>query len=533
MTTKSKTSASGGRNADNGLSSAGISPTGFSQPRSQRFGLGAVARFGLAGMAAVVAIGGLTLFAVSRISRAEALEGSRERARLAAYGIVEPILAGGPLSSSDTMVILDDVVQTRVLVLSDRVLRVKIWDATGRILYSDEPKLIGQQFAKKDDHIEVLRTGAVKVEEANTSAPENRYERDAGRLLEVYLPMRLNDGTQVVYEQYERYADVAGNSRRLLGKLALPFGAGLALLWLTQLPLARSMARRIRAVEEDRAVLLERAVTASERERERIAADLHDGVVQDLAGLSFELSAAVPRSADRETRQTLSQSADLARQAMVRLRTALVDLHPPSAHSLGLGAAIDELAAPLRADGVTVDISVDPEELPADTEALLFRVAQESLRNVKKHAEAKSVAVRIVADTHLVTMTISDNGRGFLPANAEAAKSAGHMGMELQQALVRRQGGRSDVRSVVGTGTVVTVELPHRRDVRHSATDDKRGAQEELVTPMVTPMGTSTGTSKGTSTGGGLDAGTASALDESLIGQAGSSRLNGKSAPDA
>ncbi len=309
----------------------------------------AVTRFGVAGLVAVAALGGFVLFAVSRISTTEALRSAQERGRLAGLGIIEPALDDALLSTGgggeQARQTLDEIVQTRVL--SERVLRVKIWTIDAKILYSDEPRLVGKQYAAKDDHQDVVETGEVSSELASTASPENVYERDSGRLLEVYLPMRMPDGTVVIYEQYERYDSVLGNANRLVSRLALPLGAGLLLLWLTQLPLARSLAKRMHAAERERVELLEHAVTASARERERIAADLHDGAVQELAGLTFELAAASSREPAGPTQEAFERSAAIARKTMQRLRSSLVDLHPATVDALGLDDGIESLAAAL------------------------------------------------------------------------------------------------------------------------------------------------------------------------------------------
>jgi two-component system, NarL family, sensor kinase len=433
-----------------------------------------VVRFGLAGLASVLAIGALTLFAVNRVSSAQARTEAIDRTRLVAFGIIEPILGEGSFTPGTAMFqTLDNIVQTRVLA-EERVLRVKIWSTTGEILYSDEPKLIGRKFAAKLDHQRVLKTGGFEAEEASTTAPENIFERNTGQSLEVYMALRLSNGQQVIYEQYERYEPIAGNARTLLTKFGLPFGVGLGMLWLLQLPLARSLVRRVRQAEEERTVLLERAVTASGRERERIAADLHDGVVQDLAGMSFELAAAVPAAKDPATREALARSADLSRNAMVRLRSSLVDLHPLSVDNLGLSAAFDELAQPLRSNDVRVDIHIDDtlegfdgNAIPSETSALLYRVGQESLRNIMKHAKAKRVVIDISGSKNAVELTVRDDGAGFNSSGAGHARSNGHLGLELQQTLVRRAGGRTEVSSVVGQGTTVHLELPIRKPKPH------------------------------------------------------------------
>jgi two-component system, NarL family, sensor kinase len=430
--------------------------------RQQSSVTSAVTRFGLAGLVAVAALGGLVLFAVSRISTTEALRSAQERGRLAGHGIIEPALDDALMDTStggqEARQALDEIVQARIL--SERVLRVKIWTVDAKILYSDEPRLVGKQFAAKDDHLRVVQTGETSSEQANTSSPENIYERDSGRLLEVYLPMRMPDGTFVVYEQYERYDSVVGNANRLVGRLTLPLGVGLLLLWLTQLPLARSLAKRMHAAEQERVELLEHAVTASERERERIAADLHDGAVQELAGLTFELAAAGSREPAGPTREAFERSAAIARKTMQRLRSSLVDLHPPTVDALGLDDGIESLAETLRDGGIEVAVNVDLADLDEDRAALMYRVAQELIRNVEEHANASKASVRGWMDGSVAKLVVTDDGVGFDDNKRADRREEGHLGLELQAALAKRSGGTLLVESRPGHGTVATVEVP-------------------------------------------------------------------------
>lgn len=421
-----------------------------------------VTRFGVAGLAAVGVLSLLLLSAVSRVSTRESLRAARDQARLAGYGIVEPALLDALTkdrpASENAIEQIDSLVQTRIL--SERVLRVKLWTADGRIVYSDEPRLIGRRFPPKSDHANVLASGGIESEIADTSSPENRYERNAGRLLEVYLPLRLPGGDRLVYEQYERYDSVSANSRRLLVQLGIPLGLGLAMLWLTQLPLARSLARRVRTAEADRLHLVEQAVTASERERERIAADLHDSVVQDLAGLSFELAAISPSAPAGAVRDAVVRSADIARTSMQKLRSSLVDLYPLNVHGVGLPAAIETLVGPLRASGTTVRVDIDATELDPEVESLLYRVSQELLRNVFEHSHADEVSVGTEVADGVVRLRVSDNGAGFSDATRAERIRAGHLGLDLHLALVRRAGGTLVVVSTPGRGTVAIAEVP-------------------------------------------------------------------------
>ena len=423
----------------------------------------AVTRFGLAGLLAVLALGALILFAVSRISTQEALRSAQDRARLAGRGIVEPALMTALLNpeSNDAInarLVLDELVLSRVL--SERVLRVKLWTEDGRIVYSDEARLVGKRFPPKDDHQDAIRTGLTRSEEASTKAPENVYERDSGRLLEVYMPVRTPDGTALVYEQYERYDSVVGNANRLVRQLALPLLTGLALLWLTQLPLARSLARRVRSAEAEQMQLLEQAVTASSRERERIAADLHDGPVQDLAALTFELSAAAANTPPGPTREAFDRTAAISRTTMRTLRSSLVDLHPPTIDALGLDAGIALLAQPLRDQGVDVAIDLKLDGIPPDRSALLYRAAQELLRNVDEHANASAVSIIGSQTKKGVSLVVTDNGMGFSSTRRAEQRAEGHLGLELQTALAKRLGGTLTIDSQPGLGTVATLEVP-------------------------------------------------------------------------
>jgi two-component system NarL family sensor kinase len=140
------------------------------------------------------------------------------------------------------------------------------------------------------DEQEVLRDNSVEAELSDLSAPENRFERDQGRLLEVHLPVPTPGGQTLLFETYSRYSSVTANAGAMWRQF-LPITVGaLLLLQLFQLPLVWSTARRLDASLRERERLLRRAVEATDTERRRIARDLHDGVVQDLAAAMRELA---------------------------------------------------------------------------------------------------------------------------------------------------------------------------------------------------------------------------------------------------
>jgi two-component system NarL family sensor kinase len=234
----------------------------------------------------------------------------------------------------------------------------------------------------------------------------------------------------------------------------------LVLLELVQIPLAYLLARRLRDREQERRVLLHRALDASEAERRRIARDLHDGPVQTLAGVAFSLHAVAERlnGTDAGIRSMIHHAAGATRQAMRELRSTLVDLYPASLQRSGLRAPLLELVNGLAAEGLEVHYAAPPDlGLRDGIEALLFRVTRESLQNVRKHAQATRVDVEISASRDTTTLTIEDDGRGFDPG--ELRRDSG-LGLRLLEDAVAEAGGQMRVSATPGHGTRVRVEVP-------------------------------------------------------------------------
>ncbi len=158
--------------------------------------------------------------------------------------------------------------------IAGSIVRVKVWDARGTVLYSDQPELIGDRFPLADDQRIALRDGITEVELSDLSKPENELERPEGQLIEAYTRIRTPNGTPVLFETYQRFSTISANGNRLLDRISTPLVAGLSTA-------ARAGAaglgagRRARRAADDRAELLAYAVRASEVERSRIARDLH------------------------------------------------------------------------------------------------------------------------------------------------------------------------------------------------------------------------------------------------------------------
>jgi two-component system NarL family sensor kinase len=422
------------------------------------------ARFALTGLVAMIVIGAFGFILVRQSATDGALRQAEDLTQLAGRGIAEPLITPEVLRGNPAALArLDRAVHERILT-GTPIVRVKVWDAHGRIVYSDAPHLIGSVYALGADEQRTLRSGGTEADASDLTRPENRSERAFKRLVEVYVGIPGPAGQRLLYEDYERSSTISASSRRQwMGLLPALIGA-LLVLYLIQVPLAYSLARRLRARQREREELLRRAIDASDLERRRIAADLHDSAVQRLAGISLSLAANAsdgPQLADPEaTRKAFAGAAAETRETIRELRTLLVDIYPPTLQRSGLAAALVDLVAPLRAGGITVSLEVaDALELPPDTEALLYRVAQEALRNARTHGEATEVDIRVEEQTGQAVLRISDNGRGFSPDTADPHQP-GHFGLRLMRDLADHAGGRLQVHSTPGAGASVRLEVP-------------------------------------------------------------------------
>jgi signal transduction histidine kinase len=416
----------------------------------------AVLKFALSGLAVVVLLGLVGLQLLRRTGTNEAIRDAKRVTRLAGQGIVEPAVGNGLLRGDPEAIRrLDRVVRGRLL--RDPVVRVKIWTRDGRILYSDEPRLIGSQYRLDREDARVFDTGRVEAEVSNLSRPENRFERRFGKLLEVYFPITAPNGDKLLFESYLRFSSVAASGRSIWLSFAPALLGALVVLWLIQLPLAFGLARRIREGQRDRERLLRRAIDASEIERRRIAQDLHDGAVQNLAGVSYSLAAAADR-APEPVDATLRAAAGETRATIRELRSLLVEIYPPDLHRVGLEGALTDLVAPSRRRGIDTELAVPPElELPPDVEALFFRVAQEALRNALAHADPSRVQIRVERDDGCARLLVEDDGRGFDPGRDGRD---GHFGLRMIADSTHDVGGEVEIDSTPGRGTRVRVEVP-------------------------------------------------------------------------
>jgi signal transduction histidine kinase len=210
-------------------------------------------------------------------------------------------------------------------------------------------------------------------------------------------------------------------------------------------------------------------------ERQRIARDLHDSVSQSLFSTTLHVRTA-QHALGREgldptgpVGEELSEIGQLTRGALAEMRALIFELRPGALGEEGLVAALTKQAAVLSArEALVVEVDGPGERLPLgpEVEEQLYRLGQEALANVVKHARASSAAVRIEARDDTVWMEVSDDGRGFDPG----AVGPDHFGLRSMQGRVADLGGRLQVTSSRGRGSVLRVEVPAQddRDARHA-----------------------------------------------------------------
>jgi signal transduction histidine kinase len=239
----------------------------------------------------------------------------------------------------------------------------------------------------------------------------------------------------------------------------------LLVLELARIRLAASLTRRLRRARRERRLLMQRATDASEQERKRIARDLHDGVVQNLVGASYQLAAAAEQAgagASRsEVRAAVEQAASETRRSIRELRTLLVDVYPPDLQRDGLEAALIDGMAPLASRGIDWHLRVAPDlRLPAHANAVLFRAAAESLRNVARHSQATNVWVTVDGRGRGAGLTVEDDGRGFDPSQVPGPREGRHFGLRILEELAREADGELTVESAPGQGTRLYLRVP-------------------------------------------------------------------------
>jgi signal transduction histidine kinase len=242
----------------------------------------------------------------------------------------------------------------------------------------------------------------------------------------------------------------------------------------------------LREKEEIRGRLLERVISIQERERERIARELHDETGQILTALmvNVELFRTEPEFQTAKSQERLDEISSLLSRTMEDIHNLSLDLHPKILNELGLVPAIRWYAKNhLERWGIDFNISANSlnHNLSTKEEICLFRVAQEAITNVIRHAQAQRVDIEIDIDAENVFLNIKDDGRGFNAKGVSNSQSGEVcLGLRSMEERVSFLDGQMDIRSEIGKGTEVSVNIPLRgqdeftAEIQRSESEDHR-----------------------------------------------------------
>jgi signal transduction histidine kinase len=228
----------------------------------------------------------------------------------------------------------------------------------------------------------------------------------------------------------------------------------------------REVVEALRQTEQERARLFDEVVKAAEDECVRVAGELHDGPIQQLTALALTVDLAnihLDRNDVPALRNALAKARQNASDQMLALRRLMIELRPPALDEIGLEAALRDYTADFaRRGGARCDFAGELGErrLGTAVETTLYRVAQEALSNVAKHARASTVRVLLTCDSGSARLRVEDDGVGFDEQVSSELIRTGHFGLVGMRERVERAGGAWHSSSRRGTGSVVEATVP-------------------------------------------------------------------------
>jgi signal transduction histidine kinase/ligand-binding sensor domain-containing protein len=232
-----------------------------------------------------------------------------------------------------------------------------------------------------------------------------------------------------------------------------------------QLRLLLALAQRAALAIENAQLYEQVKELAVVQERNRLARELHDAVTQTLFSASL-IAQALPATWERDREEgnaLLEDLRQLNRGALAEMRTLLLELRPAALIETSMADLVRQLAeAIVGREGIPVDVSIEGScILPPDTHVALYRIAQEALNNVVKHARASRVGIFLHCDADTVSLTITDDGKGF---NLPTAQESGGFGLQGMAERAEQFGGTLTIQSTPGKGTTVTISVEISQD---------------------------------------------------------------------
>jgi two-component system sensor histidine kinase DegS len=268
----------------------------------------------------------------------------------------------------------------------------------------------------------------------------------------IIVPLRSRDRILGIMFLYPRQGHMpSDHDRRLLASISSQIG----------------MAIENTRLYENLRFYIREITRAQENERRRIAQELHDDTIQMFIAISrrLEALATLPEALPESAMRHIEQLQELTGSALRGVRYFVQDLRPPILDHLGLVAALEGLAGAMEKTGIEAELRTVGRlrRLKPEEELVLFRIAQETLNNVRKHAAASRVTIQLEFHPGKARMSLKDNGRGFdAPTRVDELFATGRLGLIGMYERAQLLGGALRIQSEPGSGTTITVEIPVR-----------------------------------------------------------------------
>lgn len=375
------------------------------------------------------------------------------------------------------------------------IVTLKVWDRNGRILFSDNPKLIGSVFPSGRD-VEIAYTGEVVAEISNLDEAEHVEERlSYKRLLQIYSPIRQDGTNQIiaVAEFYQTVDALEGNISKAQRQSWIIVSLSMAGIYLFQLGFVRSADRTIRQQKDALAIqvtqlteLLARneelnqrvkraaanSTELNERFLRRISAELHDGPVQDLALAMLRLDRVIGQSEicratnlNTACHNQLPEIQNSLDRSMQEIREISRGLGIPQLENMSLPEILQRVVnAHKRRTNTTATLECQglPDQANLPFKITVFRFVQEGLNNAFHHAYGKGQRVLVTYANRIVHIAVSDEGPGFDPSQPIDWEE--HLGLAGMRERVESMGGDFEIKSDADGGTIVMARIPLQAD---------------------------------------------------------------------
>jgi len=345
-----------------------------------------------------------------------------------------------------------------LLAEAQKVAGLGVWEwepGSGRMAWSDELyRIYGVDAGQEQPTFETFLEQVHPADRVLTATVVARALAEGRGFTHEDRVRRPDGSVRIIRTQGEIIRDTRGRVLKLVG----------ACLDITE---SRNAEIAQRAAAASLQSLTRRLVQVEEGERRRIAGELHDRVGQNLSALNINLDivlGALGDSASQELRLRLRDSLGLVDATLQTIEDVMAELRPPLLEEYGLGAALGWYAEEFgKRTNTAVELHDVARErirqLPREAAVALFRIAQEALTNVAKHADAKRVWLRLEADDGELRFSVRDDGNGFDPA-ASSQVRATRLGMTTMRERVVAAGGSLEVESAPGKGTTVKAQVP-------------------------------------------------------------------------